>query len=140
MWPGLIVAGVGAGLWIAAIVLRDYMRQRRLMPERHGYSEAEFVRHFEVAGIPASVSQAVYREMRRYMLPRDVPVLPADDLDAVYRIDNEELNELVEGLAKTVGRDFRRPQQPDSGDPIDTVEDLVRYLNSLPVEGRGATG
>ena len=133
MPSGLTFACAVAALWIAGVTLADYRRQRRLRTKRQGLSEEDFIRYFRGADVDDAVSHTVYRRLQREMLARAVPVQPADDLYGVHRIDNEELNELVEDLAKPLGRELRRPEHLDSDDPISTVEDLVRYLNSLPL-------
>ena len=136
MLSGVIFACAVAALWIAGVTLADYRRQRRLRAEREGVSEEDFIRHLSGAGVDEAISHTVYRRLQREKLARAVPVLPGDDLYSVHRIDNEELNELIGDLANELGRDFRRPDRPNNGDPVNTVEDLVRYLNSLPALAR----
>jgi hypothetical protein len=132
MLHGVIFAFAFAALCGLGITLRDYQRQRQLRSQRHGASEAVFLRHFTDVGADERVTRTVYRTLQSEKLARGVPVLPADDLDGVHGIDREELDYLAADLAKTLGRRFPGPEAATVGEPVKTVEDLVKYLDSLP--------
>ncbi len=135
--PGVLAA---AAVAIVVVILIMWSKldlhaaaDRNRKRERAAYTEGGFIAHFAESNIDAAVASAVYRSLENTLLVKHIPVFPSDDLWEVHHIDNEDLNDLLEDLARELGRGFRRTDRRWQGQrPLMTVADVVRFVDALP--------
>jgi hypothetical protein len=95
---------------------------------------SQFVKHFAEKDIPESVSAQAYRLLQENLpVPRDFLLSPSDDFCDTFGVVDEDLEHLVEDLARFFDRRLPPKSFSRRGKPvIRTVDDIVMYIYSLP--------
>jgi hypothetical protein len=73
----------------------------------------------------------VYLFFQRLILDDEFPVLPTDDIECIYRIGDEDLEEGIIHLAEVCNCLDPRDRSAPECEPIITVGDFVNYLQKL---------
>jgi hypothetical protein len=105
--------------------------QRRLVKERIPISEAMFLAHFQRAGIDGGVAAAAWRVLRSEALVDGFTRAPEDDLEQVFKIAEEDLDDMVLALLRECQCRIPPPGETDAMAPVRTVEDLVRFVAEM---------
>jgi hypothetical protein len=126
------VAAAGAcAIAFGALAVTNRLRQRRRMSKPGGHSQADFIASFEGDQIPAELLKVTYEYLRK-CLPAAFPVDPTDDLGKVYGMYEEDLDDAVTTIASAANRSLTSVKETKDSPPVRTVEDLVRFVASLP--------
>jgi hypothetical protein len=123
----LMVAG-------APIIIRDAVRRRRMRAERAGEGLCTFARSFNRRTVDPWIIRAVYQALQPYVDTRDgpVPIRPSDRLYGELRIDEDELNDVAETIARRIGRPLENSTANPLYGRVETVGDLVRFFTHQP--------
>jgi hypothetical protein len=150
---GLIVGTIFLVLWVflrpAAVVLAAVVvlatigsiysraRLRRFAANRTDESIGSFAKSFPRQSVDPWILRAVYEGFARYFAAeqRGFSVRPSDRLDEDLRLDAGDLEELIEEISARAGRSLRdHAANPWSG-RVQTIADLVAYLQAQPRTG-----
>lgn len=109
-------------------------RLATLAGERQGESICTFTRSFDYRRVDTWVIRAVFEELQPYCRfgRRVLPLRAADDLDAVLRIDPEDLDDLASDMAFRAGRSLEDSEKNPFFGKVKTVSDLVSFLANQP--------
>lgn len=139
----VIVVAFWSRPWLAlvavplAILLARYSdRSRRrfleaLCSRREGESICTFARSFDVRAVDPWITRATYEEVAAFFQDVDVlPLRPSDRFDKDLWILGDDLPGLVGDIAQRAGREIGEPSLLNPPPRLDTVGDLVEYLNA----------
>ena len=110
-----------------AVFLTARGRVRQIAQTRAEYDVDCFVREMAAAGYDAEMAHTVYHYLQDiYRI--DYPILPGDDLYTLGATD-DAVHRTMPTLMQATGR---VPRMGHVMKPLTTVEDLVRYIETLP--------
>jgi hypothetical protein len=121
----LFAAVIGAAILLCALTV-EQLRLRR----HRGVSRAEFVRSFDVAGIPEVIPGTVYDYYKSAAISSTFGISPDDTYEEALRKGDEEIDSDARFLLKQLGLKMPPEEilvQWDSR--IRTVRDMVLWLN-----------
>jgi hypothetical protein len=109
--------------------IRDYINLRN----RRGDKKEDFIDYFVSQGISESLALSVYHYLQNWVNFKDFPVRPQDNIDDIYGIAEESLDDLIIEIAES--NNLEIPSNTDYwGKPVVTVEDLIRFIASFPIK------
>ena len=122
------------GLFAVATIYRrtkeHFIRRSRLEETKE-----EFLQYFEDNGLSTVLASSVHEYLIDWMNRIDFPVRPNDKFADIYGIVDEDLDDLVIGIAHVnnlvVPSDTSYWQSP-----VVTIEDLVRFISSFTRESQ----
>jgi hypothetical protein len=136
-----VVATVAAVFAISYVAsLFEIQRLRRLAKEREGDSICLFVRSLDFRRLDARVIRTVFdglQEMFAFVCP-GFPVRSTDDLDQDYRLDPQDVDDLISKFAVKCGRSLEQCENNPYFGRVATVADRIEFLCGQP--GRGGPG
>ncbi len=100
-------------------------RQRELAAARQHYGKSDFVKHFTADSDIAS--EAWDRLMSEATVPGFRP-FPSDNLLFVFGLAEEDLEDVLLDLLQAFGFRVPSPEETAAMEPIESVEDLVRFI------------
>lgn len=122
---GLMVLGQGMA-W------RESRHMARLAGQRQGESICQFARAFAWRQVDTWVIRAVYESLHGY-LGGQLPIRADDRLKQDLRLDDDDLElDLLEEMARLSGRSLERTTGNPWFDRVNTVRDLVLFLDQQP--------
>jgi hypothetical protein len=122
------VAGALAVIGFAGLQIQGHRHQRRMKQQRAILRICDFAREFDTRNIDSWVIRFVYTEVTDLT---GYPIRASDHLSDDLRLDPEDIElDLVSHIAPRLGRDIHRA--PDSEIPVETVRDLVQWIEHLP--------
>lgn len=151
--PYALLGLLGAGLLAAAIVsvtgrviliglillsaldhVSDHRRLRWLALAREGENLCTFARAFDRRQTNYWVMRAVYDALRPYCTFRGgrMPLRPSDSLARNLRIDADDLTDIARDATVRVGRAFEDLEANPLYGRVDTVRDLVAFVQHQP--------
>lgn len=114
---------------IAFVVVRWALHLLRLSRHR-GIGRDDFLSRFQTSPQVQTIAGAVYDYFKKQTGVGGFEPLPSDTLKTTYRIGGDDLEEVLADIAHRLGYEM-----PHSGilsmwfDPIDNLEDVVRFLD-----------
>lgn len=125
---GVLVSAAGG------TVLLD-LRNRRIAYSRRGEGYEDFRRHFAGQGIEEPITSSVYHYFEDWMqsaLAKEFPVQPADMIDDIYGIVDEDVEDMLKDVLEKANR--RLPNENEMKPPVDlqTVGDVVEFVAQCP--------
>lgn len=133
---GLIGSGMIALISTATWILnRAHGRQlAHLAAERQGESICSFARSFERRAVDTWIIRAAYEELQDTLanIHARFPIRHTDRLSEDLRIDPEDAEYDAVDIARRAGRDLRDSENSPYYGKVETVGDLVRFLNAQP--------
>ncbi len=129
----LLVVGLIA-LHSVLINRRREAQLRRLAASRAGESLCTFTRALPRAERDPWAIRAVYGALSRHVRfgKATLPLRPSDRLVEDLRVDPDDLNDLVYGVADRIGRDMDRSYLNPYYDRVVTIADLLAFLRMQP--------
>jgi hypothetical protein len=121
-----ILLGITAATWFR-------VRTRKLAQSRPQSGLPQFVEYFRNHQVPPEVSTAVHEYLSNLKWMQHFPVEPKDRVFEIYRLQGEELVDAYAAILRTTGRELAQSRRADAL-TVDTVEELVRFVASLPVK------
>ena len=106
-------------------------RQLELNRKRNAYAIDVFRSHYRDDGIDPGVAEIVWNRLRAEAAVEDFRPMPGDDIQGVYRIAEEDLDELVLGLLHEAGARIPPPAETGKMRPVRTIDDLVRFIAQM---------
>lgn len=106
------------------------IRHRRAIRQHSGLHLPEFVEYFHQKGVPSQIPAQMYSYLRREIKLDSFHPHPLDEIERVYVIAGEDIDDMLNEIAGELGYDL-----PHSGilsewiAPVRTVEDGVLWLN-----------
>lgn len=117
-------------------VLYEQRRMKRIALSRPHVGICEFARSFNCAETDTWVIRAVYEELGAYLSSNNAPfpLLASDNLFSNYSLNIEslDLQEVAEAAAARAGRSMKDTAANPYFDKVNTVSDLVHFLNAQP--------
>jgi hypothetical protein len=129
------LATVGLAAFTALWNRRLRSQLKRLAAERPGETVCEFARSFDVRSTDTWIIRAVYEELQEYLKSSapSFPIRADDSLKIDLKIDGDDLEEdIVPRIGERTGRSLSDPSLNPFYRDLDTVRDLVRFLNAQP--------
>ncbi len=107
--------------------LRTRITVHLVAKRRSAYSERDLLRALVSKGIPDDVARAVATGFRKWAsaIVPDFPVMPTDRLSFYHPIVAYDYEEVLEGMLRASGRQWREKTFPYS---LATVEDVARFV------------
>lgn len=134
--PQVIVLAVPLAVPILLLSLREERRRKRLAAERRGESICTFARSFPRHSVDPWVLRAVHEELGR-LLGSSLPPRPTDRFGEEYRMLDEDVEDLIVGVADRAGRSLDAPEGNPHDARFETVGDVVRFLSAQPPSPAG---
>jgi hypothetical protein len=126
--PGLLVAILAVS---AVIGIIDHRRLRRLADERRGETICHFARSLDYRRLDTKIIRAVYEGLQRH-LGTSFPIRASDDIDQVYRIDWEDVDDLANEIAYGCGRSMDGCERNPYYGRVSTVAEMIEFLCAQP--------
>lgn len=132
------VFGIALVLSVPIILLnlREENRLARLAAERRDESICSFARSFPRRSVDPWVLRAMHEELGR-LLGSSLPPRPTDRFCEEYRMLDEDVEDLIVGVADRAGRSLDKPEENPHYADIGTVGGLVRFLSAQPPSPAG---
>lgn len=139
-WSG--VAALLVSLLIAGKIAlaADCRRLRRLAADRAGESICTFSRSFPKASRNPLLIRAVYASLHQDYYQNSAPVRTTDRLEKEFRMDDEELDDLLVDLAALTGRCLKQTESNPLWGKVTTAGDIVSFLQHQPILTGGIFG
>jgi hypothetical protein len=117
-------------------VVADHFRFKRLAKQRAGLSICQFVRSFDYRRVDTKIIRAVYEGLQNWTSfgIKGFPVMAGDDIGKVYRIGDEDLDDLAKELAERTRRSWVDLEANPLYGQVTTVRELVLFLDHQPKE------
>jgi len=124
----LVMAGLIGVLFVMnkANEISLHRKQR----ERSSDSICTFARSFDCRAIDTWIIRAIYEEITSYV---QYPIRANDDLEDDLIIDDEDWSGLIEVVAQRTGRSFDDCCASAPNTSIQTVRDLIHFLQDQPL-------
>lgn len=125
-----VVCSVLGYSWVAN--KRTAERLKLIALSRGGDSICEFARSFDTREIDTWVIRAAYEELQAFLhsyLP-NFPVLPSDSLLVDLELDLDDVEDLLQDVAKRSGRSLDKAEENPYYGQLHTVMDLVLFINA----------
>ena len=111
------------------------LRARRIASSRLGEGYEDFKRHFAAEEIEERIIFSIYRyfeDSMRSPIVKVFPVRPADTIDGIYGIVDEDVEDMVKDVLQESNR-----QMPNEGEikfpvSLQTVQDVVNFVAQCP--------
>jgi len=110
-------------LFVSARARRVAMNRRRA-----GVNEFTFVSYLATYGFDADIARMTYQYLQEKQNVH-FPIEPQDQLDEDLGLDSADIRQTVRELLTATERQYRPGMMHT---PLNTVEDLVRYLQACP--------
>lgn len=120
------------GLLIAFSFLTDYLRVRKLVKQRNGETFYHFAAHFIGEDVPKEILINTYEYFHDWSNTIKIPVRATDDIDEIYGITDEDLDDAIEAILAKSGRRLPNPEELENMPVFNTVEDVVFFVHSSP--------
>lgn len=125
------------GMVFTILTVRYVFHVQRLAAGRRGENYDSFSAAFTGTEVPDEVLRAAYAEFQLWNrgAVEKFPVRAADDIAAIYRMENEDVNAVVMKVLAECGRRLPTPTDPNRDDApvaIRTVSDLVHFVATCP--------
>lgn len=127
-----VVCSVLGYAWVAN--KRTKGRFKLIAGLRDGDSICEFARSFDAWTIDTWVIRAAHQELQKILhsyLP-DFPVRASDSLVVDLELDLDDVEDLLQDVAKRSGRSLERTEGNPYYGQLRTVMDLVLFINAQP--------
>jgi hypothetical protein len=123
-----------AGLWLWSRIAdtRQSRKFDRMAKARSGESICQFARHFRGAGFDPVLVRAVYELIQELYGRTDIPIRPTDRFSEEYGLLADDLDDLGADVASLAHRSLASTQQNPLYSKVQTVEDLVHFLQFQP--------
>jgi len=127
----IIVFAIVVGLPIAIF---DHFRFKRLVRKRAGLSICQFARSFDCRHVDTRIIRAVYEALQGWTSfgIKQFPIMAVDDLNKVYGLKDEDLDDFAENLAQAAKRGWTDLERNPLYGKVTTAKDLVLFLNFQP--------
>ncbi len=123
-------------LWVIYWSPKENKRLARTAESRKGETICEFARSFDRKEIDPWIIRAVWQELQDYLKGKEYgefPIRESDHIEEFYRIDSEDINDIGIRIAKRIGRDLTSKSKNPYFDKVNTVGDLVLFMNHQPL-------
>jgi hypothetical protein len=119
-------------LSLGFLILVDYLRLRRLAEQRKGETYYHFAAHFIGENVPEEILRNTYDYFHDWSGAVSVPVRASDNIDKIYGISDEDLDEAVEAIITKSGRRLPTEDELENFPLFETVEDIVLFVAASP--------
>lgn len=131
------MAVMGSTLAFGGLVIaqgrREAQRLARMAQSRAGESICQFARSIDCRRVDTWVVRAVYEELQRSLSGTvAVPLRVTDHLERDLRIDADDLEFLIVGIAQRARRSLDHTSANPLFGQVATVRDLVEFLHAQP--------
>ncbi len=110
-------------------------RVRKTASERRGANICEYARSFEYRKVDTKIMRAVWNELQEYLQPitkEPYPIYTDDSLEKTCYIDPDDIDDIYLAVADELGISTEDPEINPYWDKVNTVKDLVLFLNNQP--------
>lgn len=116
------------------VSIYEYVRFKRLAKKREGLSICEFARSFDCRRVDTKIIRAAYEGFQNWagFGIKDFPVMASDDVYKIYGMESEDLEDFGGELAEKVGRSWNALESNPLYGKVNTVRDLVLFLDHQP--------
>lgn len=130
----LIVAGV-LSPWAIVSMKTERQRLLEMREARKNESICTFARSFDRRAVDPWIIRAVYEQLEPYQRIEDVsvPLRATDSIFQDLKVPGNDFDYDVTEIAQRCGRSLRSYETNPFYGKIDTVADLVHFLNAQPV-------
>jgi hypothetical protein len=127
-----IVGALVVIVWVG--MMCDTRHRRGLVASRQDERICDFARCFDRRKTDTWIVRAVYEELSRYLSVdgRPVPVRPADNCGKDLKIDPDDLEDLAGDIAFRAQRSLQGAERNPLYCKVQTVADLVTFLENQP--------
>ena len=129
----IILILIGLGVWLEGVL--NQRRVARLYAVRRGENICTFVRALDYRTTDTKIIRAVYDEVQGCISRGDdqFPLRPGDNFSCDLKVDDDDLDEMVGDIAARSGRSLANTEANPFYDKVDTVQDLILFLNAQPL-------
>ena len=121
---------------IAFLSIISYIREYAIRRNRKNDKTEDFFGHFVDMGIPRPLVLSVYTYLQKWTAFDDFPVRPQDDIGKIYGIVGGDHDDLIIEIAE-INNLIAPPNSDHWQKPLDTVEDVIRFIASFPKKDSG---
>lgn len=116
------------------VLIFDFFKYHRLARQRQGLSICQFARSFDYRRVDTKIIRAVYNGFQQQISfgITGFPVMATDDIAKIYFWEDEELHDFAQELAMQTGRSWDLAENNPLYGKVNTVKDLVLFLNYQP--------
>jgi len=120
---------------VVLLVISSFLHHRRLSSlamERGSSDLSTFVRSLDLGDADAEIAREVFAHLQDYLEEcqgQPFPVQADDSFRDHYRMDDEDLDDLYSEVAEKLGISTERPEGNPYFEKVETVRDLVLFLN-----------
>lgn len=115
--------------------LQDHYKMRRIARERGHPDICAYARSFDFRNTDTKIMRSVYTEMQEWAGVYDgvpFPVQASDNIDDIYNMHPEDLEEMVIEIIEEHDRSFDNYQKNPYYNTMHTVKDLVLFIDHQP--------
>lgn len=131
----IFLIGIGIVLLVLLTSVFWKWKVRRLLKDRVG-SVDSFIESFDGSGIDVEVLKCIYGALSKLNSNRSVefPILANDDIEDVYGIVGEDLEDYIDEILKKTGRSWDNYDENPYRARVITVKDLALFVNAQPTK------
>ncbi|MBW8464659.1 hypothetical protein [Acidovorax sp.] len=129
------VCSIAVAIW-ALVAIEERQQGKRLVQRlqaRSGESICQFARAIDCRQVDTWVVRSVYEELQRYYSEKwALPLRVTDRLEEDLQLESEDLDHVLVDMAQRAGRNLSDTRTNPFYDKVNTVGDLVHFLNAQP--------
>jgi hypothetical protein len=140
-WLGFFLLLVIFAVYILSIISPNIIEElniEKLEKERKGEDIGTFARSLDYRNIDTWIIRAVYEEIQSELGFKEVniPIRTSDNLEKDLKLDDEDLFYTFNRVMARVGISDKDWERNPYFDKVETVEDMILFLNAQPKECR----
>ncbi len=134
-YPFFLLLIIFLGIWTLAYNHKEVKRLSRIANTRSGESICSFTRALNFRQVDTWIIRATWEELQDYVTHKSLnefPIRPTDKVVDDFKIDPEEIVDIVERIAQRTRRSLEETDKNPYFGKIETVGDLVLFVNNQP--------
>jgi hypothetical protein len=140
-WLGFFLLLVVFAVYILSVISPNIMEElniEKLAKERKGENIGTFAKSLDYRNIDTWIIRAVYEEIQSELGFKeiDIPIRTSDNLENDLQLDDEDLFYIYSRVAIRAGISDKDGNKNPYYDKVETVEDMILFLNTQPKECR----
>ena len=134
-YPICILLFIIIGIWTIVYNYGEAKRLSDIAHNRTGESICSFTRALSFRQIDTWIIRATWEELQDYVTHKNLnefPIRPTDKVEDDFKIDPEEIEDIVERIAQRSRRSLEETDKNPYFGKIETVGDLISFVNNQP--------
>ncbi len=126
---------IGFVLFIAVLIVVDHCRMRKIARGRGKPDICKYARSFDFRNTDTKIMREIYNSIQEWAGKYDdvpFPVQSEDSFEKLYQMDPDDLDDIYLEVAEKLGISTEEAEKNPYYERVETVKDLVLFLNSQP--------